>query len=328
MALNIYPLDPTGKNVNNLVRGEPVVVATTGIRVAALKFGSFYAKSLAIRDVATNTLLRPDQFYATWRYSVPTSQFKQDVCGLIVILDPGVGNNLLVDYQVVGGVYSESEAATANLLGRRAGTTRSTAWRPLLSRPSALTTKDFTDDEFGFARLENVLDKVARTMINGSPETQDAIYAYVDNRSAPYLSEASPAFANELKTHVEKTNPHPSYLLKSELADVMPKVFSAVRRPKNFLPLDRSTSVALKPNLEAGDYLALYGVPQAKMQVQVASDSAFTKLALDQTINSAAKKYAVPINLVTKTKYFWRVRYQNTEAQWSEWSFTTSFTTV
>jgi hypothetical protein len=327
-VLNVYPLDPTGTNVNNLVRGESAVVKTIGPRFVAPRYGAFFAESLKIKDVNSNTLLRPDQFYATWRYKVPTSLFKKDVCGLIVITDAGISNNLLIDYQVVGDVYSASEEAIVDLISRRLTGVRSAGWHPILAKPPALLLKDFTDDEYGFARVENALNDVATTMVDSNPLAQDAVYGYVDVKAAPYLNAASPAFATELANHKIKGDPHPYYLRKTELAAIIPKVFAPVRRPKHLLPVDRAVAVALKPTLEANTYRALYGIPQAKMQVQIATDSAFTKFVLDQTTTTPVTKYTVSINLITKTKYFWRVRYQNTEAQWSEWSYTTSFTTV
>lgn len=328
MALNQYPLDPSGVSVNNLVRGETVTVPTTGLRVLCLRFGAFFAASLKIKDVASNTLLRPDQFHAAYRYKVPTSIFKKDVCGLIVIDDPGVGDTLQIDYQVVGGIYSGTEDSIVAMLKRRAPQNRPAMWRSLLGRLPSVTLKDFTDDKYGFARLENALNDVARLMVNGNAETQDALYNYTDTRTAPYTNNASPDFAAELAAHIAKADPHPYYLRKNELATTLPKVFAAVRRPKNFLPGDRATGVALKPALEGSAYRALYGVPQGKMQVQVATDGLFAKLVLDQTTTGVSVKYTLPVALTTKTKYFWRVRYQNTEAQWSEWSYTTSFTTV
>jgi len=327
-VLNLYPLDPTGTNVNNLVRGEAAVIPPTGMRVIALKYGAFYADSLVIKDVATNTLLTKAQYHATWRYKVPTSQFKKDICGLIIITDASVGNQVLVDYQVVGGIYSGSEEAIVALINRRLGQNRPAAWSEILAKPPALTLKDFTDDDFGFARVENVLNEVARTMVNGHPETQDALYDYTDAAVDPNVGAVSQAFATALAVHTNRADAHPMYLLKSQAAGVMPKVFAPVRRPKNTLPTNKREGVAIKPTLEASVYRALYGIPQAKMQVQISTRLDFSQLTLDTVVNGVVTKYTATANLAVRTKYYWRVRYQNTEAEWSEWSYPTSFTTA
>jgi hypothetical protein len=326
-TLNQYPLDPSGVSVNNLVQGEAGSLAT-GLRVLALKNGAFFAASLKIKDVATNQFLTAAQFHAAWRYSVPTAQFKKDVCGLVVITDPTVGNSLLIDYQVVGGPYSTSEQEVVDLLTRRIPQARPAAWPTLLAAPPALTPADFTDDAFGFARVENVLNAVARTMAGGDPLAQDAVFKYTDDTILPYLDTAPTAFVDALAAHLTAADPHPYYLKKSELPALLPTAFPAVRRPSNVLPVNNAQAVALKPALEGIPYRALYGIPQAKLRVQISIKRDFSTLVLDQTIATPGVRYQTVTNLITKTKYYWRLAYQNTETEWSPWSLPTAFTTV
>lgn len=328
MSSVTYPIDPTGTNANNLVQGEPHALPGGGIRVIALNFGAFFVNSLRVVDLATNQALTAAQFYTTWRYKVPTSKYKKDVCGLIVVTDATVSGSVLVDYQVVGGPYSAKEIDAVNVIVQRVTKLRPLAWGDLLPRPPVLTMRDFTDDEFGFERMENALDAVARTLVNGSVVTQDAVMDYAHTSATPYLAGTPSSITQAVANHVANPDDHSYYLKKSELPAILPAIYAAVRRPKNVSPAGQATGVVVKPTLIADTYHALYGVPQAQMRVQVAVVNDFSTTVLDQTINAAVTQFTLATNLSRTTKYYWRVCYQSTEGDWSPWSLPTTFTTA
>jgi len=326
-SLDTYPLDPSGTSVNNLVQGEVCAVPNTGLRVFALRFGAFFATSLVLVDTANNQPLAKSQYYAAWRYNIPTSKYKKDICGLIVITDPAVSNTVKVNYQVVGGPYSVPETDVVAMLTRRLASARSPAWTDVLPHPPALTPADFTDDEFGFASLENAMNAVSGTIVNGRVSTYDAVLKYASDILGPYGTGIPTDAQGLMDAHVGDANAHPYYLKKSEVGNALLLAYAQVRRPKNVSPGDQTKTVTRNNVAFACNaYRALYGIPQKAMRIQIALARDFTNMVADVTLG-AVQNYTHASALSANTRYFWRVSYQNTEGEWSPWSTATSFTT-
>lgn len=328
MALDTYPIDPTGTSIHNLVLGEPHILPVGKMRVIAPKFGAFHAVTLQVLNADTNQALPPEQYYAVWRYKTPTAKFKKDICGLVVIKAPDSVKNVRITYQVLGGSFSVQEKEVAEMIQRRVAANRPDGWGELLPPPPALQNKDFMDDEFGFATLENVLDDVARSIVNGCIAAQDEVLDYVEEKAESYPIGNSPDILAAMTAHTNAADPHPYYLRKTELADAAASIYAAVRRPQCLSPAPQAVGVSRTPLLTGSAYRALYGLPQKALHLQVATDAGFTALVMSVSKAAVGVSHQLPNALATKTRYYWRVRYQNIEDQWSPWSLTSTFTTA
>lgn len=80
---------------------------------------------------------------------------------------------------------------------------------------------------------------------------------------------------------------------------------------------------ALTPTLDWSNYVALDSSSQAAFQLQVDDDPLFGSPVVDETINSTASNYAIGLGELTyNVAYYWRVRVQSSNGDWSEWGTT------
>lgn len=101
--------------------------------------------------------------------------------------------------------------------------------------------------------------------------------------------------------------------------------------PTNVLPADGATNIALTPTLESSAFVSPdAGATHAASRWQVATDDQFANIVYDSGIDSSnLTQISVPAGyLGYGTIYYWRVKYQDDNDNWSEWSAETSLTTV
>jgi hypothetical protein len=103
----------------------------------------------------------------------------------------------------------------------------------------------------------------------------------------------------------------------------------APAKPVNQAPADGATAVQETPTLQGGAYNSLVGSTQQALQVQVSTtDGDFSAPTHDSGTEPAGTSYNMPKGILsTGTTYYWRVRYQDGQATWSDWSDGTSFAT-
>lgn len=79
-------------------------------------------------------------------------------------------------------------------------------------------------------------------------------------------------------------------------------------------------SSALSPTLTWSPYSTLDTSTQAQYQVQIDDDPDFTSTVIDETAPTAGSSYAVGLGELTyNVTYYWRVRVQSSNDEWSEW---------
>lgn len=79
----------------------------------------------------------------------------------------------------------------------------------------------------------------------------------------------------------------------------------------------------LTPALDWSDYAAADGSTQAAFQIMLDDDPLFGSPVFDETVASTASIYSVGLgDLVYNVAYYWRVRVQSSNSEWSEWGTT------
>jgi hypothetical protein len=132
-----YPLDPTGSNPNNLVTGEIQTMPARTVRAIAPDYGAFYSDSLVITDNATNQVLTASQYYAAEMYSLPSYEFGQEICSIIMITDPTVSSSVSLQYQCLGGEYQTAQTAIIQQIYNLNLDDRPAAWPAIIGKPDA-----------------------------------------------------------------------------------------------------------------------------------------------------------------------------------------------
>jgi hypothetical protein len=99
--------------------------------------------------------------------------------------------------------------------------------------------------------------------------------------------------------------------------------------PAPILPANGSLTTDYTPRLDWKNVTVPVGTSFDHYQVQVAADSAFTSLVLDETIpDLLASESTLITNLAPNTRYYWHVRAFNTAGHYSAWSVTRNFRTA
>ena len=102
---------------------------------------------------------------------------------------------------------------------------------------------------------------------------------------------------------------------------------AAVLQPAIISPANSATGVDLAPTITLSTYYSLYGKSQKSLQIQISTVSDFATTVVDDTVG-AVDTYTVSSNLSISTQYYVRVRYQDSDDVWSEWSQTVGFVTA
>jgi hypothetical protein len=326
--LHRYGIDPTGVSPSNLVQNEVRTMPRRDRRALVPTYGAFYSKSLRIRDKLTNEVLKSGVHYVTNRlYAETTTEFGQEVYGIIIIIDPKVSDTVLLDYQVVGGKYEDSLPVILELINSVKNDHRGALYSNVSNKPPSVPpVRHLHDigDIYGFEGLTHAIERTRMTMQLSSVIDYDNYFSYVDRLMVTLAGLGSLLASEVISSHALDINAHSQYLLraKAETSGI------TIRTPVPVLPAANAKGVARAPLFQCSPYLCMYRHPQKSMQVVVCRRSDFTgNLDVDATLPGPFSSYQYPSTLAASTGFYWRARYQADDLSWSEWSTPTYFET-
>lgn len=326
-----YPLDLTGTNPINLVKGEVHQVPVKKVRAIAPIYGPFFADSMQVIDNATGRLLTLGRdFFITELYVIPTQQSGKDVCSIVMVTDTLASDNLGLNYQVLGGKYSDSDSSLADLLNSIDFDHRNNNWPMPVIDHSAVpqSIRLFgVGPSYGFEHAVQAMDRITQSLSQGDLLGHDAIYAYLEANAGKVTPDlvlrTQYALTSAIAKHKTAADPHTQYFKRTDKIN-----YPAVRTPINKTPTASATGVSNYVLLVGNTYGALYRAKQAAAEFEVSTTPDMANLVVDQQIASKTTQYQ-PFDLLNpNTTYYWRVRYMSEESVWSDWSAVTSFTTV
>jgi hypothetical protein len=104
--------------------------------------------------------------------------------------------------------------------------------------------------------------------------------------------------------------------------------FDIIITPTNVSPANGATGVAFtNPVLEGSPFYHLYGKPKANGQWQISVTDDFSSTNVNATVPGTAVTYTTSVSLGQTKKHYWRVRYQDGDGIFSNFSTPTEFTT-
>lgn len=185
------PLDLVGTMPENRVVGERHPLTTEAEKVFTLELGSFYTNSVVIRDVGTGNILVKDVDYHLLGYNDKAAK----ECGgkqidtIVAIVRSDVAT-AAVDYQAVGGIYSNLSMAFVDLLRQVKDTDRSKVdWmediinKPPTTDPTPHTheIREISDIEDGVGALTKLLAAIYSLDDKDYRGIYDALYRKIAN---------------------------------------------------------------------------------------------------------------------------------------------------
>ena len=205
----LYPLDLEGTSLQNRIDGELHTIGRDRYRAFAVNFGFFYANSVTVKDRGTGRLLERgnDKDYQILYFSKEITAMtmgKQEVGGVILILNPDVGTDLEVGYNLVGGHYANYSAAIEEAIRLLELDNRNVYWKDVLLRPDLFTPAPHVHDVgdvYGFEYIIDLLGYINNSILIGDNEVHNQILAAINQLRA----DLTKAHAGHL---ADKGNPH------------------------------------------------------------------------------------------------------------------------
>jgi len=166
-----YELDPTGINPDNLVVGEPHNLSDKPVRAIAPTYGPFFAdvNTLKVYDAANGNLLqRGAHFQCVELLQDATLQYGKEICSVILIIDPAVSSSVSIDYQTLGGHFSNDSTAIANLYDAVIHDNRPVRWENLISKPVEYPPtlhRHLLEDLYGFEPVVAAIERLRNAIL-------------------------------------------------------------------------------------------------------------------------------------------------------------------
>lgn len=221
-----YPLDPTGQSPDNLVLKEPHVVPRDKSRAISTFYGPFYTDSMVVRQKGGSAPLELNVDYKIINlYQDATLQLGMSVSAALVIVNPSLGSEFEIDYQVVGGPFSLSSSAVADMFEALELDTRKVAWGDVLGKPVRFPPAPHlhdADDLYGMEYVYDALENLRAAILQGDVASHEQIYNYIDRvKSLLYID------MDKLHERLDETNAdladlrqELTELINGEIADI------------------------------------------------------------------------------------------------------------
>jgi hypothetical protein len=214
-----FPLDITGLNPDNFIDGEIHALSNKPVRVVAPTYGAFFTESLKVYDNRTQKLLvRGTQYLCTELLQIPTEMYGKELCYLIVIIDPTITPEVIIQYQALGGLYTRSGDALVNIYNTIMNDERPVNWLDVLNRPLEFPpTSHLHDirDVYGFQYLVVALERLRNAVIGSDVPVYESIMDWLTQQITA-LRNAQQSDLSILSQHAARTdNPHK--ILKSQI---------------------------------------------------------------------------------------------------------------
>lgn len=209
-----YDLDYSGSNPNNLVSGETHQLDTGTKRIIVPNYGPFFTNpdTLRLVDALTGRTLTPyTQYTAIQLEEDPTLEAGQEICSILVVTDPTVSDQVVLQYQALGGPLSYSIQAILDLVANLNLDNRPVAWGDIVGKPDRFPPTPHghkLTDVVGWHLLFPELEAIARAILTSDQAVLDAIrqqfQALIDA-----MGDQFDALAAALAAHVnDRNNPH------------------------------------------------------------------------------------------------------------------------
>ena len=189
-----YPLDKTGVNPDNFVNREQhsltPVARPTDVRVAAPKYGPFFADAITVRDRSNGiALVKGADYKVTDLLQDPTLSFGKEIGQFIVIMNPAVTNEIDISYQVLGGNYQNDATAVQHVFQTFLNDTRPVDWNDISGKPTTFPPSlhiHLLDDIIGWGPVIVALEQVRDAILLNNTPMFEAMIDWINERPTPW----------------------------------------------------------------------------------------------------------------------------------------------
>lgn len=165
----VLELDPTGLNVNNRIPDEPHNLSNRPVRSIAPNLGPFFGESLVIKNGAAN-LSRGTDYQIVELHQEATLLYGKEICSVILIINPNIPSDVTITYQALGGHYTYSDVAIANMYQSVINDNRPVDWTNVFNKPTEFNPaihRHLIEDVYGFEPVVDYLERIKRAITLG-----------------------------------------------------------------------------------------------------------------------------------------------------------------
>lgn len=187
-----YPLDRTGVNPDNLVSSEFHALVNKPVRVVVPTYGPYYSDTVIVIDKTTNAVLtRGTQFQCVEILQEATLKYGKEIAQIILIVDPTVTGEVLVTYQVLGGLYGFDMSAIVNMYESLNIDRRPVDWLNVLNKPYEYPPtlhNHVLEDVYGFEYIVVALERIRNALVLSNIPAFEFILNWVNERTLDTVS--------------------------------------------------------------------------------------------------------------------------------------------
>lgn len=169
--LKRYPLDPTGKSSDNLVREEThEITVDQAVKIILNRAGCYYGESLKITH-QSRSLVKDKDYELALFYQDATAELGHDVYAGIHLLNPDFIGTLTLTYQAVGGEYNTHHDNYLELIKNPPKNINQVLFDDIVNIPAGFVPTrhgHHVDDVYGLFPLVQVLEDIRQVLINSN----------------------------------------------------------------------------------------------------------------------------------------------------------------
>jgi len=196
--LATYPFDPTGRAATNKITGEQQIitgVTTSKYHFIVPKLAPFFGESLVVRYKDTNnvvrTLVEGVDYYLTHWFISASRACATPIYGSISFLDLQLTGAVTLDYQTIGGIWTQDDAKISEILAERLSNPRITAWDVVVDMPVSFPVIDHEWDLVDLVGASDVVASIDAIGVALRQTGETGITDHIANQSNPHAVTAA-----------------------------------------------------------------------------------------------------------------------------------------
>ncbi len=164
-----FELDPTGINPDNLVPNEIHNLSSKAIRAISPTYGCFFADSfIGYDNVTQRRLVRGEDYQFVELQQDATLKYGKEIVNVVLIINSDVSHTVRINYQVLGGHYTNDSSAISNMYEAVITDNRAVQWATILNKPREFPPtlhRHLIDDLYGFEPVVAALERIHNALI-------------------------------------------------------------------------------------------------------------------------------------------------------------------
>lgn len=181
-----YPYDPTGRSPGNLVANEGHTLDPRPVRAFAPVYGPFFTESVVLYDALSEQILQRNVHYQFGElYQDLSVKLGKEICGVVVIPEATVNNQVVINYQTVGGNYQRDLSNMINSYLDALNNAHGVDWNDLINKPllyPPVLHAHALLDIYGFEAVVSALERVVHAITLSNVPAFEYTMDYVNSR--------------------------------------------------------------------------------------------------------------------------------------------------